>query len=112
MERFIKGDVVVIEYPFSDLSGTKRRPALILARVSPSDFLLCAITSKTQPKTKTIPLTNAHLSSGNLKSESNIRPGYLFTADGKTFKYCLGHIKNEKVEEVVDKIVKILKQGS
>ena len=45
MERFIKGDVVVIDYPFSDLSGAKRRPALILARVSTSDFLLCAITS-------------------------------------------------------------------
>jgi mRNA interferase MazF len=30
MDRFVKGDVVVIPFPFSDLTGSKRRPALIL----------------------------------------------------------------------------------
>jgi hypothetical protein len=29
MGRFVKGDVVVIPFPFSDLTGNKRRPALI-----------------------------------------------------------------------------------
>jgi mRNA interferase MazF len=31
MERFVKGDVVVIPFPFSDLSGSKKRPAFVLA---------------------------------------------------------------------------------
>ena len=29
MGRFVKGDVVVVPFPFSDLSASKRRPALI-----------------------------------------------------------------------------------
>ena len=31
MERFVKGDVVVVPFPFSDLSMVKRRPALVVA---------------------------------------------------------------------------------
>ena len=31
MARFIKGDVVIIPFPFSDLSGSKRRPAFVIA---------------------------------------------------------------------------------
>ncbi len=39
MERFIKGDVVVIPFPFSDLSQAKRRPALILAPLKGNDVI-------------------------------------------------------------------------
>ncbi len=29
MAGFVKGDVVIVPFPFSDLTDTKRRPALI-----------------------------------------------------------------------------------
>jgi mRNA interferase MazF len=45
MERFIKGDVVVVPFPFSDLTAAKRRPALIIAELSGDDLILCQITS-------------------------------------------------------------------
>lgn len=31
MARFVKGDVVVVPFPFSDLTQAKRRPALVVA---------------------------------------------------------------------------------
>jgi hypothetical protein len=40
------GDVVIIPFPYSDLSQSKRRPALVLAEAGRGDFLLCQITSK------------------------------------------------------------------
>ena len=46
MERFVKGDIVVIPFPFSDLSDVKRRPALILASLRGEDIILCQITSQ------------------------------------------------------------------
>ncbi|MFA6084453.1 hypothetical protein [Mucilaginibacter sp.] len=46
MAKFIKGDVVVIPFPFSDLSGSKRRPALVLADLPGDDIILCQITSQ------------------------------------------------------------------
>ena len=30
MERFVKGDITVIEFPYSNLKDAKRRPVLIL----------------------------------------------------------------------------------
>jgi hypothetical protein len=40
MGRFVKGNVVVMPFPFSDLSGSKRRPALVLADLDGDDILL------------------------------------------------------------------------
>ena len=47
MERFVKSDVVVIPFPFSDLSDSKRRPALVLVNLKGYDIILCQITSQT-----------------------------------------------------------------
>lgn len=47
MGAFVKGDVVVVPFPFSDLSAAKRRPALVVAALSGNDVILCQITSRT-----------------------------------------------------------------
>jgi mRNA interferase MazF len=43
--KFIKGDVVVLPFPFSDLTGNKKRPALVVANLQGDDVILCLITS-------------------------------------------------------------------
>jgi mRNA interferase MazF len=46
--RFVKGDVVVLHFPFSGLSQTKRSPALVLAVLSGDDMQLSQITSQSK----------------------------------------------------------------
>jgi mRNA interferase MazF len=46
MGKFVKGDVVVLPFPFSDLSSQKRRPALVVAVASADDVILAQITSR------------------------------------------------------------------
>ena len=46
MGEFMKGDVVVVPFPFSDLSANKKRPALVVATLTGDDVILCQITSK------------------------------------------------------------------
>jgi mRNA interferase MazF len=45
VEDFVKGDIVILNFPFSDLSATKRRPAFVLANLGDDDVVLCQITS-------------------------------------------------------------------
>jgi mRNA interferase MazF len=44
--RFVSGEVVVLPYPFTDLSSSKVRPALVLASLDRGDVILCQITSQ------------------------------------------------------------------
>lgn len=44
MAGFIKGDIVIVPFPFSDLTQTKRRPALVIATLQGNDLILCQIT--------------------------------------------------------------------
>ncbi len=46
MATFVKGDVVIVPFPFSDLSQAKRRPALVVAKLTGDDLILCQITSQ------------------------------------------------------------------
>jgi mRNA interferase MazF len=45
MEEFVKKDIVIVQFPFSNLTNTKKRPALVIH--SGQDILLVQITSKT-----------------------------------------------------------------
>ncbi len=46
MARFVKGDIVVVPFPFSDLTSAKKRPALVIAELEGDDLILCQITSQ------------------------------------------------------------------
>ena len=60
------GDIVLVAYPFSDGTGGKRRPALVLSTVDAyGDTLLMGITSKPSAK-NTMALNNTDLSHGQL----------------------------------------------
>ena len=83
MERFIKGDVVVIPFPFSDLSRNKNRPAFVIKDLPDSDILLCQITSKPNRDSFSIPSLKSDFKNGKLSIESNIRVNKIFTADKK-----------------------------
>jgi len=73
--------IVVIPFPFSDLSSSKLRPAVVFADVGRGDWLLCQITSNPYSDTEAIRLTNAELTQGSLDRVSFVRPMKLFTAN-------------------------------
>ena len=109
MAKFVKGDIVVIPFPFSDLSQSKRRPALVIARLEGNDAILCQITSKTIKDIYAISIDDTDFTSGNLKQPGNVRPNRLFTADSHIILYRAGHIKNNKLNQVIEKLVEIIK---
>jgi mRNA interferase MazF len=107
--RFVKGDVVIVPFPFSDLTANKKRPALVIATLTGNDVILCQITSKTTTDQYAIPLLSSDFASGNLNQDSNIRPNRLFTADSTIVLYSAGALLQEKMEDIIAKLIEIIK---
>jgi mRNA interferase MazF len=108
MGRFVKGDVVVVPFPFSNLSAAKKRPALVVAALTGDDVILCQITSPAVGDAYAIALSNADFSAGSLHHNSNIRPNRIFTADSNIVQYRAGVVTSEKILEVINRIVQII----
>src|SRR5581483_11083271 len=108
MSKFVKGDVVVAPFPFSDLSASKKRPALVIAKLTGNDVILCQITSQAISDSYAVPLAIADFKTGGLHQDSNIRPNRLFTADSNIILYRAGELTPSKISEVVAQIVAIV----
>jgi mRNA interferase MazF len=106
---FVAGDVVVLPFPFSNLSQSKRRPAFVLAPAGGNEVLLCQITSQAIPDPFAVELRSADFQSGSLNRPSRIRPNRVFTAHAGIILYQAGHVVPEKTKLVVDTLVSILR---
>jgi mRNA interferase MazF len=108
MAKFVKGDVVVIPFPFSDLSGSKKRPALVLADLPGNDILLCQITSQNSQDPFSIPIDNSNFDSGSLPVASHIRPTRIFTAYKNIILRNAGRLKSTVVSATVQVVCNLL----
>jgi len=109
MGKFIKGDVIVVPFPFSDLSASKRRPALVLVDLDGDDLILSQITSQAISDIMSITIDNTDFQNGGLNQVSNVRPNKLFTADENIVLYKAGKLKSDVIDKIIDEITKMFK---
>jgi len=111
--------MVLLWFPFSDLSTKKKRPVLVLSSDNfnrkSMDLVVCQITSKTDSGLLeyNVPLKNEDLESGCLRKESVIKPYRIFTASKSLIAptdkgVVIGRIKPEKFEGVLNVIKEII----
>jgi mRNA-degrading endonuclease toxin of MazEF toxin-antitoxin module len=108
MGRFVRGEIVVIPFPFSNLTATKRRPALVVADLPGDDVILCQITSQAAGNPFAISLTDQDFVTGGLQHPGTIRPERIFTADSHIILRSSGKVTDAKMKEVIAMIVKIV----
>jgi mRNA interferase MazF len=109
MGGFVKGDVVVIPFPFSDLSHSKRRPALVIAAPVGDDLILCAISSQARKDDPlAVEIAPSDFSAGSLKKVSHVRCDHFFTGDSNIVEYKVGTLSQSKTDAVIARIVKML----
>jgi mRNA interferase MazF len=104
------GAVVLVPFPFSDLSNSKLRPAVVLADAGRGDFILCQITSKPYGDDRSVEITENSFSTGSLRVTSYARPGKLFTANENLVTDTVGKLSNPMFDQIVDAIVSMLKR--
>ncbi len=105
------GQVVIVHFPFSDLSQSKLRPAVVLAEAGRGDWLLCQVTSKSYGDPRAIPIAAADFSQGALRVTSFARPGKLFTAHVSLVAGQIGALQPEKFLAVRDAVVRLIQSA-
>jgi mRNA interferase MazF len=83
---------------------------LVLAALRGDDIILCQITSQARSDGYAVALENADFTSGGLHQSGRIRPNRLFTADEGIVVYRSGHVSDGKLDQVLDRLVAILRQ--
>ena len=87
MGKPVAGDVVVLPFPQTNLQQGKRRPALVVVDLPGNDLILCQITSQSHRDSHSIALDAADFQSGQLQTQSFIRPNRLFTVEQTVVLY-------------------------
>lgn len=108
MGRFIKGDVVVLPFPFTNLSKSKKRPAFVVKDLPGDDLIVCQITSKHHKDNLSILLSSQDFINGKLRNTSYVRPNRLFTAEESIICYKAGRVNTSKISEVITQLIKII----
>lgn len=107
-----RGAVVLVRFPFSDLSASKLRPAVVLAAVGRGDSVLVQVTSHPYSDTRAVELADTSFVSGGLDRASYARPGKLFTANDSLIARSVGELSPDAAEAVLSAVVRLLRGGA
>ena len=102
-----KGDIILITFPFTDLSGSKLRPAVILADTN-EDVTVTFITTQLKWQEPTDVVIKPTLNNG-LKLPSLIRTSKIATLDKALIKGRIGKLSIEELKELNQNLKLILK---
>lgn len=97
-----KGDTILITFPFTDLSGSKLRPSVVLADTS-QDVTVAFVTTQLKWQEPTDLLLTPALNNG-LKKPSLIRISKLATLDKSLIKGRMGSLTIEEVGSLDEKL--------
>ncbi len=103
--------VVLLPFPFTGLSGNKKRPALVISNTEfnrkNEDVICCLITSNPNVRDG-VKITKNDMDSGFLEFESTLKPYRLFTAKKTIIYKVLGKLSKQKHRATTEEIKKLI----
>ena len=105
------GQIILIPFPFSDLSQAKLRPAVVLANAGKDDWILCQITSNPYGDSQAVIINDNDFRTGSLIVISYARPGKLFTANDTLMVATVGKLNANKFNDIIEAVIQILHSG-
>lgn len=103
-------DIVLIPFPYSDLTGSKQRPALIISneKLNKTDDRICCLITSNNPKQGTLIKKNC-FEQNKLPFKSWVKPQRIFTIDKRIIKKKLCTINNRFHQEILEKVFEFIK---
>jgi mRNA interferase MazF len=112
MARFVSGEIVVVPFPFTDLSSAKVRPALVLASLSRGDIILCQITSQAAGHPQAVPMLAADFEPGGaLKRASFALPHRVVTANEVCVRRAVAKLNLNKLQEIRERVCAAIREN-
>jgi len=100
-----RGDIVLVSFPFTDLTAAKRRQALVVSPDSfndaTSDLVLAAITSQISDDTPLL-IVESDCIHGTLPKTSALKPTKLFTIHSTLVLKKVCALRRKKLDAVLD----------
>lgn len=103
-----KWDIVLVPFPFTDLSGSKVRPAVIISNSSNTDDILVIFISSSEKKPKKFDVLVKLSSQNGLKVHSVIKCSKIATLERKVILGQLGQLEKQYQKIVTKKLKEVL----
>lgn len=110
--KYQRGDIVLVDFPFSDRTGSKTRPALVVQddrwNQALDDTILAVIsTSRRRMKAAAatqlfVPLTPQSPTTTGLRADSVVQCEILLTLDQRLILSSIGRLDDQSLEQVDD----------
>lgn len=110
--QYRQGDIILIPFPFTNLTGYKKRPAIIVSnsKLNGNDFI-CSLITSNSPKDGLI-LKRGDFLEGNLPFRSWIKPERIFTIDKRIILKKLATVNSKFYLKLQDKIFEFIKMDT
>ena len=105
------GTVITVLFPFSDLTSSKLRPAIVLADAGRGDWALRQLTSNSYSDPDAVQIEDEDFTSGSLHRTSYARPGKIFTANESLMVSQVGKLKDDSFRKVAHAVVHLLQSN-
>jgi len=110
--KFEQGEIVLVPYPFTDLSEIKNRPVLIISNnmhnVDSEDIVTCGVTSNLKNSEFSILVDNKDIIKGSIPIKSRIKTDKIFTLKQNLVKKKIAKVNDITFEKVKQEIIKLL----
>jgi len=106
-----QGEIILIPFPYSDLTRAKRRPALIISNenVNFTDDRICCLITTNSDK-QDILITKDSFESGMLPFKSFVRPHRIFTIHKDIILKKLCKIKSNFYDKIIERLLDYIKR--
>ena len=105
-------DIFLVPFPFSDFSGKKIRPVIIVSNdefnSSSKDVIVCGITSNLNKDIYTVKIDNKSLAEGELFDACCIKVENILKLDKNLMIKKIGRLKKDVFSKVLNKINSII----
>lgn len=98
-------EIILTPFPYSDLTGSKQRPAIIISNelVNNSEDIICCLITSNKPKDG-IKIKKEDFESGKLPFDSWVKPHRIFTVNQKIVNKRICKVSNNFQKELLKKI--------